>query len=136
MCLQSPEYDLIRHMLSVNKWILNRALPHGMEELEEQVDDYTEGEYLNSCNDLQKLHKDISKTVEDYSRLVVNMEYQKRVALTIQCMKQTKSVVELRLTDLILNDLTIIHINMKRDEILYQAFIVNGHTLTNGWNFG
>ena len=63
------------------------------------------------------------------NRLVDNMDYEQRVNLTMKCMKQTKPVVRL-------HQLTITHINLKRDEILYQAFIVNGHTLTNGWNFG
>ena len=130
MCLQSPEYDLIGHMLSVNKWILNSALPHGMEELEEQVDYYTEGEYLNSCNDLQELHKKISKSVEDYSFIMNKVDYQDRIRFTKQCLSARHEVVNIK------SYLGNFSFNLEKEEILYQAFIVNGHTLTNRWNFG
>jgi len=84
MCLQSPNYDIIEHMLSVNKWFLEVVVGGALETADHKVSvgEFTEGRYLELCEKLKFEHNETAKVIEYYTNLMDSTNYEIRLKFT------------------------------------------------------
>lgn len=121
MCLQSPDYDLLEHMIYLNEWYLNLYLPNMLEDLENKSGTNTEGFYLYMCNKLKLEHKKTSKTVEDYVILFDKMSVQGRKDFT----EMVKEMEPNSQIDADVDDYTTVKMDLQTDVKLYNIYIKN-----------
>ena len=109
MCLQSPDYDILEHMIYLNEWYLNLYLPNMLEDVENKSED--DGFYLYMCNKLKHEHETTNEFVANY---VILFDFTKMV-------KEMEPNGEMRAE---LDDYTTV-MDLERDEKLYNLYIKN-----------
>ena len=123
MCLQSPNYDIIEHMLSVYKWTLKVILGGTLETADHKVSvgEFTEGQYLELCEKLKFTHKITAKVIEDYTYLMDSTNYEIRLKFTKDCKTTRKNIVDINFADG--GNLRTIYMNKMKDEFYFQQLV-------------
>jgi hypothetical protein len=119
MCLQSPDYDILEHMIYLNEWYLNLYLPNLLEDVENKI--CHDGFYLIMCNKLKHEHETTSEFVENYVLLsnTMNVEAKNDFTKTVKEMEPNSEMH----TEV--DDYTTVVMDLERDEKLYNLYIKN-----------
>lgn len=119
MCLQSPDYDILEHMIYLNEWYLNLYLPNMLEDVENKC--FDDGFYLYMCNKLKHEHETTSEFVENYVILFDTMNVEDKKDFT-KMVKEMEPNSEVHAE---VDKYTIVEMDLERDEKLYNLYIKN-----------